>query len=82
MEFVKAEKPACKIIKQMKIDYNFIEVNDGYFFNIEKKCFEMDPPIVGSPRAFVFYNHKKRHNPTPSIEGEQGLRKDIKKKYE
>ncbi len=67
------EKPACKIIKQMKIDYNFIEINDGYFFNIEQKCFEKDPPIVGSPRAFVFYNHKKRPNPTPFIEGEYAL---------
>ena len=33
----------CRIIKQIEIDYNFIEVNDGFCFNIEKKLFEKEP---------------------------------------
>ncbi|XP_066926777.1 uncharacterized protein [Clytia hemisphaerica] len=63
------EKPSCRIVKQMKMDYNYIEINDGFFFNIEKKCFEQNPALTGSPRAFVIYNHKKRPNPTPFMEG-------------
>lgn len=65
------EKPACQIITQMKIDYNFIEVKDGYYFDIENKCFVKNPKLMGSPRAFVLYNCRKRPNPRPFMEGKQ-----------
>ena len=50
-------QPECRMIENIKIDYNYIEVlPSGYFFNIEQKCFEKNPrQLVGSPRAFVLY---------------------------
>jgi len=45
-------EPACRVINQLKIDYNYIEVLNGYFFNIERKLFEENPEtLAGSPRA-------------------------------
>lgn len=64
-----AEK-SCRVIKQLKLDYNFIEVIGGIFFNIEKKCFEEHPVLDGSPRAFVLHKRtKKVPQPKPFIEG-------------
>lgn len=65
-------EPSCRIISQLKIDYNFIEVRDGQFFNIEKKLFEEKPEgLAGSPRAFVLYRYipGKIPKPKPFIEG-------------
>ena len=64
------QEPACRLLPQMKIDFNYIEVSDGHFFNIEKKKFESDIEIDGSPRAFVIYDCKRKPNPVPFIEGE------------
>ena len=65
--------PGCQIISQIKIDLNFIEVLPrGRCFNIEKKCFEMDPPnLNGSPRNFVLYDQKENEIPYPKyfVEG-------------
>lgn len=64
-------EPSCRVISQLKIDYNFIEVMDGIFFNIEKKKFEENPVEVnGSPRAFVLYKKTSRvPKPKLFIEG-------------
>ena len=38
---------ACRIIKPLIIDYNFIEVTPfGTCFNISEKCFQVDPPTL------------------------------------
>lgn len=52
--------PSCRIIKNIKIDFNWIEVSDGWFFNIEKKRFDKNPDIDGSPRAFVLYKFENK----------------------
>ena len=67
--------PSCRIIKPIIIDYNFIEVMSGYFFNIGKKLFEKNPTtLVGSPRAFVLYEYTGTvPYPKPFIEGEEQL---------
>ena len=31
-------EPSCKLIKPIVIDFNYIEVNDGVCFDIERKC--------------------------------------------
>jgi len=50
---------SCRIIKQIRIDFNYIEVlPKGFFFNIRKKTFEENPKeLVNSPRAFVIYTY-------------------------
>lgn len=68
------KEPSCRMISQLKINYNFIEVNDGMFFNIEKKSFESDVDLRGSsPRAFVIYafNAEKIPKPKHFIEGKR-----------
>ena len=65
-------EPACRLIKPIKLDYNFIEVNDGYCFNIWEKKFIKNPKTLkGSPRAFVLYDYKDDvvPYPKPFIEG-------------
>ena len=64
-------EPCCKLIRPIKLDYNFIEVSEGYFFNIDKKLFEKNPKTLnGSPRAYVFYNYDGNvPDPKPFIEG-------------
>ena len=59
--------PDCQLIRQIKIDYNFIEVLPrGRCFNIEKKRFEFDPvDLEGSPRAFVLYDRAENDIPCP-----------------
>ena len=59
-------EPSCRVISQLKIDYNFIEVLKGQFFNIEKKGFEENPTnLNGSPRAFVLYRYIPGRIPKP-----------------
>ena len=60
-------KPACRLIKPIVIDFNFIEVlPDGFCFDIAKKTFTKDPPsLKGSPRAFVKYTYHEDRCPYP-----------------
>ena len=61
---------SCRIIENIKIDFNFIEVNDGWFFDIENKTFVHDAKPKGSPRAFVMYDYTGEvPKPRPFIEG-------------
>lgn len=63
----------CRLIKPISIDYNYIEcLPRGTCFNIEKKCFEVNPiNLKGSPRAFVLYEfcEDRTPNPEPFVEG-------------
>ena len=64
-------EPACRLIKPIEIDYNFIEVEDQYLFDIAGKCFIKDSgSLKGSPRTSIRYeyNEAKKPNPTPFIE--------------
>lgn len=61
-------QPSCRLVEPMKIDYNIIEVlPSGTCFNIEMKSFSVDPPIFGSPRAFVRYTFDENKVPYPKI---------------
>jgi len=65
-------QPSCSIIKQISINFDYIEVlPKATFFHISKKTFVYQPEINGSPRAFVFYNfkHGRVPKPKPFIEG-------------
>ena len=60
------------MIPQLKINYNYIEVQDGYFFDIKNKSFVKNPTLSGaSPRAFVLYKYREGRipKPKPFIEG-------------
>ena len=60
------QRASCRLIKQLVIDYNFIEVQPyGTCFNIMKKCFEKDPKMNGSPRCFIRYEYRKEFVPYP-----------------
>ncbi|XP_066933575.1 uncharacterized protein [Clytia hemisphaerica] len=82
---------ACRIIKPLQIDYNFIEVTPyGTCFNIREKCFQLEPAdLKGSPRAFVkyLYNPDRTPHPEPFIKGVENsfgnprIRKRFYKKY-
>jgi len=76
-------KPACRLLQPLKMDFNFIEVNDGYCFNIEEKKFEKHPPkLKGSPRAFVRYNYIPGEVPYPKpfVEGVENSFPDKKQR--
>ena len=63
---------ACRLIKLIEIDYNFIEVEDQYLFDIAGKRFIKESgSLKGSPPAFVRYEYSesKKPNPAPFIEG-------------
>ena len=46
---------SCRLIEQLVIDFNFIEVlPKGYCFNIEKKTFEKDPPDLKGKVCVLF----------------------------
>ena len=65
-------EPACGLIKPIEIDYNFIEVEDQYLFDIAGKRFIKESgSLKGSPRAFIRYEYSesKKPNPVPFIEG-------------
>ena len=56
----------------IKIYFNFVEVSDGFCFDIESKKFIKNPErLKGSPRAYVPYTYHwdKIPNPKPFIEG-------------
>ena len=65
-------EPACGLIKPIEIDYNFIEVEDQYLFDIAGKRFIKESgSLKGSPRAFIRYEYSesKKLNPAPVIRG-------------
>ena len=65
-------KPACRLIKLIKIDYNFIEVENQYLSDIAGKRFIKESgSLMGSRRAFIRYENSesKKPNPAPFIEG-------------
>jgi hypothetical protein len=55
-------EPSCGMVKQLTIDYDYIECQPYAFcFHISKKCFEKDPKdLRGSPRAFVYYKFNEK----------------------
>ena len=64
-------EPACQLLAPIKIDFNFIEVSDGFCFDIERKTFFRNPKrLKGSPRAYVRYTYHEDEipNPKPFIE--------------
>ena len=59
-------KSACRLIKPISIDFNFIEVQpNGMCFDIMNKCFVKNPVLKGSPIAFVKYRYRKDRCPYP-----------------
>lgn len=66
--------PTCGLVKQLKIDYNLIEVLPaGTCFHIGAKNFQYHRSMQKglSPRAFIEYEYdeNKLPNPKPFIEG-------------
>ena len=65
-------EPACRLIKPIEIDYNFIEVEHQHLFDIAGKRFIKESgSLKGSPRAFIRYEYSesKKTNPAPFIDG-------------
>ena len=65
-------EPSCRLIQPIKIVYNFIEVKDGFCFDIARKKFVRHPKTLkGSPRPYVRYTYdlNKKPNLEPFIEG-------------
>ena len=59
-------EPACQLLAPIKIDFNFIEVSDGFCFDIERKTFIRNPKrLKGSPRAYVRYTYHEDEIPNP-----------------
>ena len=57
-------EPACRLIQPIQMDYNFIEVEDEYLFDIANKKFTKDnEKLKGSPRAYVRYSYSEDENP-------------------
>ena len=55
-------EPACRLIKPTEVDYNFIEVEDQYLFDIAGKRFIKESgSLKGSfiPRAFIRYKYSE-----------------------
>ena len=75
-------EPSCRLIMPIKIDYNYIEVSDGYCSNIENKCFDKNPEnLQGSPRAFVRYNCSNTPYPKIFVEGKYFLKEKLHMHY-
>ena len=52
-------EPACRLIKPIEIDYNFIEVEDQYLFDIaDKRFIKESGSLKGSLRTFSYSNFK------------------------
>ena len=65
-------EPACRFIKPIEIDYNFIEVENRYLFRTAGRIFIKEKgSLKGSPRASTCYeyNESKKTNPASFIEG-------------
>ena len=53
-------EPSCRLIKAIELDYNFIEVEDQYLFDIAGKRFIKESgSLKGSPRAFIRYEYSE-----------------------
>ena len=63
-------EPACRLLEPIKIDCNFIEVSDGFCFDIEGRKIIRNR-LKRFPRAYVRYTYHedKIPNPKPFIEG-------------
>ena len=67
-------EPACRLIKPIEIDHNFIEVEDQYMFDVAGKRFIKESgSLKESSRAFIRYqyNESKKLNPALFIKGTQ-----------
>ena len=58
----------CEFMKQLRINYDLIEVNGGWCFSISQRKFVLHPvkdADVGkeSPRAYIEYDHNKTPDP-------------------
>ena len=65
-------EPACRLIKPIEVDYNFIEVENQYLFDtVGKRLIKESGSLKGSPRAFIRYEYSesRKPNPAPFIEG-------------
>ena len=65
-------EPACRLIKPIEIDCNFIEVKGQYLFdNAGKRFIKESGSPKRSPTAFIRYeyNESKKPNPAPFMEG-------------
>ena len=54
--------PECEFTKQLRINYDLIEVSNGWCFSLSQRTFVQNPiQEIGkeSPRAFVQYSHTK-----------------------
>ena len=63
----------CEVIRPIAVDYNLIEVNQGYCWSVEERTFLKDPippEKVGliTPRAFTQYDPFKEPHPKYFIE--------------
>ena len=57
-------KSACRLIKPIKIDYNFKEVEDEYLFDVAGKRFiKESASLEGPPRAFIRYEYTESGKP-------------------
>ena len=64
---------SCRLIKPIEIDFDYLELLDGYCFDIPVKTFTKTPRrLKGSPQAFVKYQYVPGEVPTPLkfIEGQ------------
>ena len=64
-------EPAFRLIKPIENDYNFIEVEHQYLFDVAGKRFTKESgSLKGSPGAFIRYEYSesKKPNPAPFIE--------------
>ena len=53
-------EPASRLLEPIKVDYSFIEVSDGFCFDIKGKKFIRNPTrLKGSPRAHVLTHTMK-----------------------
>ena len=58
-------EPAFRLIKPIEIDYNFIEVEHQYLFDITGKRFTKESgSLKGSPRVFIRYEYSESKNQT------------------
>lgn len=64
----KLKQPECQLIHQLEINYDLIEVNDGWCLSLSAQKFvhnPIRPEDIGkiSPRAFVPYDHNQEPDP-------------------
>ena len=65
---------ACRILEPIKVYYNFIEVCDGFRFDIEgKKFIRNSKRLKGSPRVSVRYTYHEDKTPKPFIDDMENI---------